>query len=358
MRAFASSFSAGQHADSTARLADRSTMADVHLRLAHDFEPGITRIGDRHSFSYVDASGAPISAEAVLRRIGSLAIPPAWRDVWISADANSHLQATGIDSRGRKQYRYHAAWRHDRDELKFTDMEAFGRVQPQLRARVSGALTDDPQLSHRRVLALSLRLLDVGLFRVGSDRYARDNKHYGLTTLLSDQVTIRNEQAVFDYTGKAGQRQRLSVADPEAVALLATLRRRRSGPTELLAFRGSHGWTRIHREDVNNFLRVEAAGPFSAKEYRTWNATVIAAVALATERPRASRAAVVASRAAAAALGNTPAIARRSYIDPRILELYAAGKVVGAKEWPSDSWQARARVEQAVLELLSAGVKT
>jgi DNA topoisomerase-1 len=330
----------------------------MHLRLAHDFEPGIARIGDRPPFTYTDASGAPISDEAVLHRIASLVIPPAWKDVWISTDATSHLQATGIDSRGRKQYRYHPAWRHDRDELKFTDMEAFGRVQPQLRVRVARALSDDRQLSHRRVLGLSLRLLDIGLFRVGSDRYARDNKHYGLTTLLSNQVTIRSEQAVFDYTGKAGQHQRLSIADPEAVPLLATLRRRRSGPPELLAFRGSRGWTRIHSEDVNNFLRVQAAGPFSAKEYRTWNATVIAAVALATERPRTSRAAVVASRAAAAALGNTPTIARRSYIDPRILELYAAGKVITAEEWPSDGWGARARIEQNVLELLGAGVKT
>ena len=119
------------------------------------------------------------------------------------------------------------------------------------------------------------------------DRYARDNQHYGLTTLLSNQLTIRNRQAVFDYPGKAGRRQRLSIADPEAVAVLATLRRRRSGPAELLAYRGPRGWTRIHREDVNNFLRVEAAGPFSAKEYRTWNATVLAAVTLASERPRA-----------------------------------------------------------------------
>ena len=332
-------------------------MADVHLRLAHDFEPGIARVGDRPPFSYIDASGAPISDEAVLHRIASLVIPPAWKQVWISTDANSHLQATGIDGRGRKQYRYHPAWRHDRDELKFTDMEAFGRAQPQLRVRVARALTADPELSHRRVLALSLRLLDIGLFRVGSDRYARDNKHYGLTTLLRNQVTVRSGQAVFDYTGKAGQRQRLSIADPEAVALLATLRRRRTGPPELLAFHGSRGWTRIHREDVNNFLRVEAAGPFSAKEYRTWNATVIAAVALATERPRASRAAAVASRAAAAALGNTPTIARRSYIDPRILERYAAGEVVIAEGWPSDGWRARARIEQDVLDLLRAGVK-
>jgi DNA topoisomerase I len=323
------------------------------LRLAHGFDPGISRIGDRAPFTYEDASGGSISDPAVLAQIGSLAIPPAWRGVWISADPDSHLQATGIDSRGRKQYRYHPAWRHDRDELKFTDMEAFGRVQPRLRDHVSRALGEDRQLSHRRVLALSLRLLDVGLFRVGSDRYARDNQHYGLTTLLSNQLTIRNRQAVFDYTGKAGRRQRLSITDPEALVVLTTLRRRRSGPAELLAYRGPRGWTRIHREDVNNFLRVEAAGPFSAKEYRTWNATVLAAVTLAKERPRASRAAVVASRAAAAVLGNTPAIARRSYIDPRILDLYAAGKVLEADDWPSDSWRARARVEQAVLELLS-----
>jgi DNA topoisomerase IB len=332
---------------------DRSTVAESQLRLAHGLDPGISRVGDRGAFTYVDASGRLVSDPPVLGRIGSLAIPPAWSDVWISADANSHLQATGIDSRGRKQYRYHPAWRHDRDELKFSDMEAFGRVQPRLRGHVSQALSEDRQLSHRRVLALSLRLLDVGLFRVGSDRYARDNQHYGLTTLLSNQLTIRNRQAVFDYTGKAGRRQRLSIVDPEALEVLAPLRRRHSGPAELLAYRGARGWTRIHREDVNNFLRVEAAGPFSAKEYRTWNATVLAAVALAKERPRASRAAAVASQAAAAALGNTPAIARRSYIDPRILDLYAAGEVLEAHESPSDGWQARARVEEAVLELLS-----
>jgi DNA topoisomerase I len=332
-------------------------VTDVHLRLAHDFEPGIRRVGDRPPFTYIDAGGGPISDPAVMRRIGSLAIPPAWKDVWIAPDPNSHLQATGLDSRGRKQYRYHPEWRHDRDDLKFTDMEAFGRVQPQLRIRVARALTDDPHISHRRVLALSLRLLDIGLFRVGSDRYARDNRHYGLTTLLSNQVAIRKGQAVFDYVGKAGRRQLLSITDSEAIAVLATLRRRRSGPAELLAFRGPRGWTRIHRDDVNNFLRAETAGPFSAKEYRTWNATVIAAVALATERPPVSRAARVASQAAAAALGNTPTVARQSYIDPRILELYAAGNVVEAHEWPSDGLQRRAEVEEAVLQLLSGSVK-
>ncbi len=332
-------------------------MTDVKLRLAHDFDPGITRVGSRRPFAYIDAGGIAIGDPDVLARIESLSIPPAWKDVWIAPDAMSHLQATGIDGRGRKQYLYHPEWRHDRDELKFGDMEAFGRIQPQLRAQVASALTADASLSHRRVLALSLRLLDVGLFRVGSDRYARDNRHYGLTTLLTNQVAMRKGQAVFDYVGKAGQRQHLSITDPEAIAVLASLRRRRNGPPELLAFRGARGWTRVHREDVNNFLRAETAGPFSAKEYRTWNATVIAAVALATERPLVSRAATVASRAAATQLGNTPTVARQSYIDPRILELYAAGNVVDPGEWPGDSWQARARVEKAVLQLLSTSTE-
>lgn len=325
------------------------------LRLAHGFEPGISRTGDPPEFSYLGPDGARIDDPEVLGRIASLAIPPAWRAVWIAADADSHLQATGFDSRGRKQYRYHPEWRHDRDEIKFRDMEDFANAQPLLRGRIDHDLTSDTALSHRRVLALSLRLLDVGLFRVGSDRYARDNRHYGLTTLLRDQVAVRNGQAVFDYVGKAGQRQRLTVTDPQSLPVLATLRRRRTGPSELLVFSGHHGWTRIHREDVNNFLRAESGGPFSAKEYRTWNATVIAATALATRRPPKSRAARVASEAAAAALGNTPTVARQSYIDPRVLKLYAAGETIDVHEPPDDVWEARERIERSVLDLLAPG---
>ena len=327
-------------------------MTEVGLRLTHGFEPGITRAGDPPGFSYLGPEGAPLDDPVTLDRIASLAIPPAWTDVWIAPEPDSNLQATGFDSRGRKQYRYHPEWRHDRDEVKFSDMEDFGRAQPPLRARIDRDLTSESALSHRRVLALSLRLLDVGLFRVGSDRYARDNRHYGLTTLLREQVAVRNGQAVFDYVGKAGRRQRLAVTDPEALAVLGTLRRRRTGPSELLVFRGQRGWTRIHREDVNNFLRAESGGPFSAKEYRTWNATVIAATALATHRPPKSRAARVASEAAAAALGNTPTVARQSYIDPRVLDLYASGETIELDEPVDDIWQARGRVERSVLELL------
>jgi DNA topoisomerase IB len=252
-----------------------------------------------------------VDGAADLERIAYLAIPPAWTDVWISLDPAAHLQATGMDARGRKQYRYHAKWREERDELKFQDMESFGRAQPAVRARIEQDLGREQHLDHRRILALALRLLDVGLFRVGSDRYAQENHHYGLTTLQMSQVVVRDGRAVFDYIGKEGKRQHLSVTDAQAVDVLAALRRRRSGPPELIAFRGPRGWTRVHGQDVNNFLRCLSGGPYSAKDYRTWNGTVIAATALAGQRPVNARAAGLASRSVADALGNTPAVARQ-----------------------------------------------
>src|SRR5271155_5620196 len=318
----------------------------VALQFVHDFQPGLHRAQAAEGFVYVDEHGAPIEDSVVLDRIHRLAIPPAWSAVWIAPSADAHLQATGFDSRGRKQYRYHPAWQHERDQVKFHDMEAFGRAQRPLRRRIELGLLDEGEpLRHRRVLALSLRLLDIGLLRVGSDRYARDNKHYGLTTLLREQVTVRPDHAVFDYVGKAGRRQRLAIADAPALDVLAVLKRRRQGPRELLVFRAAHTWTRIHREDVNNFLRAESGGPFSAKEYRTWNATVIAAATLASERPAAARAPVVAAQAVAQALGNTPTVARRSYIDPRVLARYQAGATIEAGNLPPDPWDARAQIE-------------
>jgi len=322
------------------------------LRFVHGFEPGLSRTGSPGSFVYVAPDGSVVDDPATLERIRALAIPPAWDSVWIAPESDAHLQATGIDRRRRKQYRYHPSWRQARDKLKFHDMEDFARVQPALRTRISNDMNAGRELSHLRVLALSLRLLDVGLFRVGSDRYARDNAHYGLTTLRLDQVTTRDGAAIFDYVGKAGRSQHLTVTDPEAVTALTALRRRRTGPEELLVFRGPHGWTRIHREDVNNFLRAEADGPFSAKEYRTWNATVIAAVELAELRPVPSRAPAVAARAVAQALGNTPAVARHSYIDPRIFSLYATGRSIELDHLPDGSWQRRAELEARVLTSL------
>jgi DNA topoisomerase I len=323
------------------------------LRFVHDFEPGLGRARSGTGFVYLDERGAAIDDPEVLERVGALAIPPAWTMVWIAPRSDAHLQATGMDRRGRKQYLYHPHWRHERDELKFRDMEAFARAQPRLRRQIEAALAaaDEP-LGHLRVLSLSLRLLDIGLLRVGSDRYARDNKHYGLTTLLREQVSVRPDRAIFDYVGKSGKRQRLAIADVPAVEVLAALKRRRGGPPELLVFRAPHGWSRVHREDVNNFLRREARGPFSAKEYRTWNATVIAAAALAAQRPRPSRATAVASRAVAAFLGNTPTVARQSYIDPRVLARFSDGLAISLEGLPADAWRARALIERRVLAML------
>ena len=324
------------------------------LRLVCDFQPGLHREGSPGQFAYFDDAGRVVEDPAVLDRIRGLAIPPAWTMVWIAPDGDAHLQATGVDSRGRKQYRYHPDWVHERDHVKFHDMEVFARAQPRLRRRIDEALDEAGEpLSHRRVLALSLRLLDIGLLRVGSDRYARDNKHYGLTTLLRDQVTVQSDAAVFDFVGKSGKRQRIAVSDAQALGLLASLTRRQAGPPELLVYRGRHGWARVHREDVNNFLRVTSGGPFSAKEYRTWNATVIAAATLAARQPRASRAEAVASQAVAAALGNTPTVARKSYIDPRVFDRFAAGSAISLDRLPADSWQARMRIERRVLALLT-----
>lgn len=325
------------------------------LRFVHDFQRGLRRERGAAGFVYLDEHGERVEDSVVLERIRGLAIPPAWSSVWIAPSADAHLQATGIDSRGRKQYRYHPEWRHQRDEVKFHDMEAFGRAQAPLRARIELGLSDKREpLGHRRVLALSLRLLDIGLLRVGSDRYARDNRHYGLTTLLREQVTVSPDQAVFDYVGKAGKRQRLAIADAPSLDVLAALKRRRQGPRELLVFRAGSAWTRVHREDVNNYLRAESGGPFSAKEYRTWNATVIAAATLAALQPRPSRAATVASKAVAAALGNTPTVARQSYIDPRVFERFDQGRAIALERLPSEPWQARARIEHRVLAMLSA----
>lgn len=325
----------------------------VALKFVCDFQPGLRRARAPGGFVYFDEHGAPVEDPVVLDRIHRLAIPPAWSEVWIAPSADAHLQATGFDGRGRKQYRYHPAWKHERDQVKFHDMEAFGRAQRPLRRRIELGLLDEGQpLSHRRVLALSLRLLDIGLLRVGSDRYARDNKHYGLTTLLREQVTVGPDRAVFDYVGKAGKRHRLAIADAPSLEVLTPLKRRRQGPRELLVFRAAQRWTRIHREDVNNFLRAESGGPFSAKEYRTWNATVIAAATLAALEPPPSRAATVASRAVATALGNTPAVARQSYIDPRVFERFSDGRAIALDRLPSDPWQARMRIEVRVLAML------
>jgi DNA topoisomerase-1 len=310
-------------------------------------ELGLRRERRDTGWMIVDADGNLVTEAETLERAQSLRIPPAWTDVWIAASADAHLQATGLDTKGRRQYLYHPLWRARRDAEKFDDMLNFAGRLPAVRSTAQGFLSlKRPERD--RTLALAIRLLDIGLFRVGWDRYARDNGHVGLTTLRREHVKLRGAEVRFDFVAKSGKRRRMTVRDPESVDLLGTLKRRRGLPPELLAYRSGRGWHRIHAPDVNNALRTWSGGAYSAKEFRTWAATVLAAVSLAREHasgkggPRAVSRAV---REVSVALGNTPAVARASYIDPRVIELFDAGSVV---DLPDDSTLAAAlQVETA-----------
>ena len=281
-------------------------------------------------FVIVDADGVPLTDGETLGRVGALRIPPAWTDVWISTAPNAHLQATGLDAKGRRQYLYHPLWRLRRDEEKFDDMLEFAERLPDVRAVARGLLASD-HADRERTLALAVRLLDIGLFRVGWDRYARDNGHVGLTTLRRENVTLQGLDVRFDFIAKSGKRRRMRVRDLQSVRVLADLRRRRGSPHELLVYPSQGTWHRIHAADVNNTLRCWGDGPYSAKEFRTWAATVLAAVALAREHAtgkRGPRAVSRAVREVSIALGNTPAVARSSYIDPRVITLFENDVVI------------------------------
>jgi DNA topoisomerase-1 len=342
------------------------------LRRSDCATPGISRRGRGRGHEYLDPDGERIDDLEVLERIHALAIPPAWRDVWICMDPHGHLQATGFDAAGRKQYLYHERWRAHRDRQKFDSMIAFGHALRGLRARVKRDLrlptgepkgSADRRLSRERVLACAVRLLDVGFFRIGSEDYAERNESFGLTTMLRKHVTIEGEQLVFDFPAKSGQRRVQAIADGDALELVRELKRRRSG-SQLLAYREDGHWRELDAEEVNDYIKRHS-GSFTAKDFRTWNATVLAAVALAAPdaaaQTRAARERRVgaAIKTVAAYLGNTPAVCRASYVDPRVLDRYRDGETIApALEQLSgdgpDLADARVRrkVETAVLDLL------
>lgn len=283
-------------------------------------------------------------------------------------DPLGHLQATGVDAAGRKQYLYHERWRAHRDRRKFDSMIAFGAALPRLRRRVARDLELPSgerqvavgQLTERRVLALAVRLLDLGFFRIGSEDYAERNESYGLTTMLREHVTVEEREVIFDFPAKSGQRRVQAIADPEALVMLAALKRRRTG-SQLLAYRAVDGWRELTAEEVNSYLKRTSGGPFTAKDFRTWNATVLAAVALASAngaRGRVAREREVkqAVKTVAEYLGNTPAVCRASYVDPRVIDRFHAGvTIVGATSRAGPDLgrpRVRTRVEHAVLKLL------
>ncbi len=344
------------------------------LRRSSCATPGIARRRRGRGFDYRDPDGARVEDPEVLARIHELAIPPAWRDVWICLDPSGHLQATGVDAAGRKQYLYHERWRAHRDREKFTSMTGFGELLPKLRRRVARALAPaaeaapaplpPAELDRELVLACATRLLDLGFFRIGSEDYAERNESYGLTTMLRRHVTIEQGELVFDFPAKSGQRRVQAVADPESLSVVAALKRRRGGG-QLLAYRLGAVWHELNADEVNAYIKESIGDGYSAKDFRTWNATVLAAIALAARRPGAGargsdRAIAAAIKTVSAYLGNTPAVARASYVDPRVVDRFKDGVTIapalGALNGGGPDLarpRVRRRIERAVLELLA-----
>ena len=309
----------------------------ARLRRSDPLEPGITRRGRGRGFEYFDDDGVRVTDPEVLERISELVIPPAWREVWICPYPMGHIQAVGIDAAGRKQYRYHDKWRERRDREKFDSMLDFARALPRLRAAVSEDL-DGGGMGRDRVLAAAVRLLDRGFFRVGGEDYAAENETYGLATMQKSHVTVARDGTItFDYPAKGGKRRIQRFMDDDVCVIVKTLRRRRGGGPELLAYQRGRRWLDIRSEDVNEYVRQRSGGPFTAKDFRTWNATLLAAIALAvsgrvaaegSDRAR-QRAVTRAVKEVADYLGNTPAVARASYIDPRLWDRFDEGLTIG-----------------------------
>jgi DNA topoisomerase-1 len=293
--------------------------------------PGITRRRAGTGFAYRGADGRTLRDRGTLRWIRSLAIPPAWTEVWISPFRDGHLLATGRDAKGRKQYRYHPAWRQVRDAAKFDRMLAFGRALPRIRTAVAADMAAKG-LGQRKVLATIVKLLELTLIRVGNDEYARANKSYGLTTLRDRHVKAEGQELRFSFKGKAGKRHDVRLKDRRLAALV---KRMQDIPgQELFQYYDEAGERHaVDSGDVNAYLREIAGGEFTAKDFRTWSATVLAAWALrefATfdSQAAAKRNITQAIERVAARLGNTPAICRKSYVHPEVVGAYLEGILI------------------------------
>ena len=336
----------------------------ARLKRADISGPGITRRRRGRGWEYRDESGERIGDLETLERIRELAIPPAWKEVWICPYPNGHIQAVGVDAAGRKQYRYHQKWRERRDQIKFEKMIDFARALPALREAAARDVRSDG-FPRERILACAVRLLDRGFFRIGGEEYAEENDSYGLATMKKTHATLEDGFAIrFDYTAKSGKRQVRSVVDPDVYEVVAALKRRRSGGDELLAYQADGSWFDVRSADINAYIKEATGGDFSAKDFRTWSGTVLASVGLATSgavalAPTARKRAITrVIKEVAHYLGNTPAVARASYIDPRVFDRYLAGVTIGGalpflgdvEEIGEPAFQGA--IEEAVLDLL------
>ena len=320
----------------------------MRLRRSALGKPGLGRRRSGTGFRYVDAGGKPLGDRDAVQRIKELVIPPAWTEVWISPDPRGHIQAVGYDAAGRRQYVYHPQWRATRDAEKFEHAADVAGRLPEIRERLCADLSGRG-LSRARVLAAVVRLLDMGMFRIGSDQYAQrdEDPSYGLSTLRPDHVRTRGECVVLEFTGKSGVEHANPVDDGEVCQVLRDLRRRRRGEDRLFAYWDPSGrrWREVRADEINEYLREISGERMSAKDFRTWHGTVKAAGELAAAGPEQTktgrkRAVAHAMREVAELLGNTPAVARSAYVDPRVVTAYERGETV---DQPT---------EQAVLDLL------
>ncbi len=309
----------------------------MRLRRSDLAAAGITRRRRGKGWNYLDGQGLPVTDPDTIARIDALVIPPAWKDVWIAPYANGHIQAVGTDAAGRRQYRYHDEWRRKRDLEKFDRILDFADMLPQLRQRVLADLRL-PGLTQRRVLACAARMLDIGFFRVGGEEYAEQNNTFGLATIRREHTSVdRSGTVIFDYRAKSGKQRYAAVPDPEVCEVVAALLTRvDDDDPELLAYRDEDGrWVDVTSRMINEYLAdVTDGAAVSAKDFRTWSATVLCAVALAVSEKAATspsaikRAVSRAVKETAEYLGNTPAVCRASYIHPRVIDLFHGGVTI------------------------------
>ncbi|MEU8662732.1 DNA topoisomerase IB [Actinoplanes philippinensis] len=328
----------------------------MRLRRSDLRRPGLSRRRAGKGFAYLDADGGPLRDAGAVERIKGLVIPPAWKDVWISPDPRGHIQAVGVDAAGRRQYLYHPQWREQQDRAKFDHALEVAERLPEVRDRLSADLTGRG-LTRDRVLAAIVRLLDMGMFRVGGEESAarEEDPTYGLSTLRPDHLRGSGGCVLLEFRGKSGIEHAATVGDGEVCAVLRDLKRRRRGEDRLFAYwdPARRRWQEIRADTINEYLRDITGEQMTAKDFRTWHGTVRAATALAEAGPQPTatkrkKAVAHAMREVADLLGNTPTVARNSYVDPRVVQAYTEGEVIDVA--PDDP---PAEVEEQVRELLT-----
>ena len=330
------------------------------LRTVSPKDPGWTRRRAGKGFIYLDQLGQRLSPED-RERCKLLVIPPAWEQVWICPAPNGHLQAVGTDDAGRRQYLYHEQWRINRDKSKHDRVLTVAERLPLARKRVANHLKLDG-MPRERALATAFRLLDLGFFRIGGEAYAEANNSYGLATVRKEHVTMQGGSVIFDYTAKSGQERYVALADDLVRAAVRDLLRRRSGGPELLAYKEGRHWHDVSSADINEYVKDQVGDEFSAKDFRTWHGTVIAAVMLAAANEKArtqsarKRAVASAMKQVSLYLGNTPTVARKSYVDARLIDLFNDGATIspGLVALDTDLYDGatHGKIERAVLNLL------